>query len=359
MATTAPVEKDELRQFALAALSNRLHGSRSMPDLPHADVNLCNTHPAPGFAVPTSPPNVPEASETDQIGQPAGAVKTTELLRSTQSSKLSNSNSSLQSSPSAPASDEPAPPTVVPASEGGYYDYLDKVKSLCDEISPGLFDDLFQRHFSKGHGEVFLISKNSTKRILPSSDDPDGIWEYLEIDSFLGYGYISSFEQIAVKQATPKLSILGSLFTSATQEDPHILIVEAIDRTGIQMFGTAFDIDPSFIAQHIGADESRWGQSEMQILSRRFKQFVNPRNRVPCRPEVNIDIMTQDWPWCNMDLGLRTSITQDQARMMDLWPGVGTDRLDQIFWHPRVSCYQASQSVCKTCLVVRCSLTDY
>jgi hypothetical protein len=315
MACTASVEMDERRQFAPAALSNRLHESRSMPDLSCADVNLRNTHPAPGIVVPTSAPNVPASTnsvETDRVSQPARAVKTNELLGSTQSPKLSTSDGSLQSSPSAPALEESAPPAIVPASECGYYDYLDKVKSLCDEISPGLFDDLFGRHFPKGHGEVFLINKESTKRILPSSDDPDGILEHLEIDSFLSYGYISSSEQIAVKRATPELSILRSLLISATQEDPHFLIVEAIDRMGIQMLGTAFDIDPCFVAQHLGTDELRWGvsnQSEMQILSHQFKNFVNHRNRVPSHFEDNVDLIPQDWPWYNMDLGLRTSIT--------------------------------------------------
>jgi hypothetical protein len=108
------------------AANSPQHESRSMPDLSCADVNLRNTHPAPGIAVPTSPPNVPaftNSVEIDQVGQPVRAVKTNELLGSKQSPKLSTSDGSLQSSPSAPALDESAPPTVVPASECGYYDF--------------------------------------------------------------------------------------------------------------------------------------------------------------------------------------------------------------------------------------------
>jgi hypothetical protein len=143
MASPTPVAMDEFGQAAPSSGStsaNGLRGSRSMPDLSRADVNLRNTHPAPGIGVPTFPPHVSastEAVESDQASQAAIAAKMHECPRSTQSPKLSNFDGKLQSTPPAPVSAELAPPSVT-ASEGDHYDYLEKVKELCNEIGPGI-----------------------------------------------------------------------------------------------------------------------------------------------------------------------------------------------------------------------------
>jgi hypothetical protein len=159
-----------------------------MPDLSFANPNLRNAHSAPGIAVPTSSRNVlasTEAVDSDQVNKPAKAVKTDELPACTQPSELSIFDGKLQSTPLAPNLAGSALPPVAPVLGITGYNYLEKVKELCDEIKPDLFDEYFEKHFQEDHGEAFLISKEKTRRILPGSDDPDGKWEYLESDFFL------------------------------------------------------------------------------------------------------------------------------------------------------------------------------
>jgi hypothetical protein len=327
-----------------------------MPDLSFADSNLRNTHPAPGIAVPTSPRNVlasTEAVETDQVDKPAKAVRTDELPACTQPSELSIFDGKLQSTPLAPNLAGSALPPVGPVPGITGYNYLEKVKELCDEIKPDLFDECFEKHFQQGHGEAFLISKEKTRRILPGSDDPDGKWEYLESDFFLNWGFTSSSQPL-IEKPTLRPSKLTSLLTSATQEYPHILIVEAIDRSDIQFLGTAFDIDPYFIAQHLGTNQLRvreQHQREMANLSCSFQSFLKRREGVTSCARSDFDIALEALPWHNMHgVGFRL-YTTDRADMPDLWPRAGTGRLnmeiDMAFLEPRASCYQFSQYSCK------------
>jgi hypothetical protein len=227
------------------------------------------------------------------------------------------------------------------------------VKEICDGISPDLYDDLFEKHFREGHGEVFLISKEVTRSILPRSDHSYGRWEYLESDSFLKRGYISRSEQV-VKRSTPELSILRSLLASATQENPHVLIVEDIDRTGVQILGMLFDIDPHFIAQHLGEEQSRHNishESPLGVLSDKFKNLLEERNEVPSHAEADVDMASNPSPSYTMFGRLFRSITIDQAKALALWPGSGTGRMNSMFKHvvlrPRASCYQVSPYGCK------------
>jgi hypothetical protein len=353
------VETDEIRHPASsskATSTNRLYGSRSMPDLSCAIVDLRTTHSAPETVLPISPPPVPastEAVEIDQVGQLATAAKTNKLPGCTQSSELPNSDGKLKSTPSAPNLAGSALPPVAPAPEVTGYDYLEKVKELCDEIEPDLFDEYFEKHFQEGHGEAFLISKEMTRRILPRSDNLYGRWEYLESDFFLKWGFTSSSEQI-VEKTTLRPSKLTSLLTSATQEYPHILIVEAIDRSGIQFLGATFDIDPYFIAQHLGKSHLRvtgQHQREMVNLSCSFQSFVKRREGVTSYARNDLDSPLQTFPWYNMNLLGFRRYTTDRADMPDLWPRAGTGRLnleiDMAFLEPHASCYQFSQYSCK------------
>jgi hypothetical protein len=358
MASPTPVAIDAIGQIAPSSgdmSTNGLHGSRSMPDLSRADVNLRNTQPAPGIAVSTSPPNVSastEAVESDQASQAAIAAKMNECPRSTQSPKLSTSDGKLQSTPLAPVSAESAPPSVT-APEGDHHDYLEKVKELCDRISPGLYDELFEKHFQEGHGEVLLINKEKPRRILPRSGDPDGRWKNLESGFFLRHGFPDLIPGFG-NGTTTNYSILKNLVTSATEENPHVLIVEGIDRTGVRILGTAFNIDPCFVARHLGTMESRIRvarESEMKILSHQFKNFVNCRNRVPSHAKGDLANTPEILPGYMMDGSLWLS-TDDGAQIPGQWPGAGTDRLHLSYGvtvaRPRVSCQQVSLYGCKT-----------
>jgi hypothetical protein len=362
MASPTPVEKDEFRQFAPVVLSSRLHGSRSMPDLSCAEVNLHNTHPASAIAVQTSPPNVPaspEAVKINQVGQPATAAKTTELHESTQPLSLFNNDSDLRCTVSAPDLAGSASVPVLPAAERLVfpldYDYLEKVKSLCDSIGPELYHDLFESHFQEAHGEIFLISKQLTGCILSTSDNSNDKWEHLDNYVFSTYWFLFPYRfPRGEKQATPRLDVLRNLVTSATQEDPHVLIIESIDLIGVQLLGRLFDIDPSFIAQHLGARSrlETWHESELGILSHHFKNFVNHRDRIPGHGEESIKSTPQAPPWYSMEDYLFENFMEDNP-----WPGAGSDRLDRrhgkLALRPRVSYYQVSRYSCKTYSILR------
>jgi hypothetical protein len=365
MGSTGDVEMAELRQPTLhtgARTTRRLHRSRSLPEVLHFDRNLQSTHVAHEAQAPTLPSNVPastEAVEIDQDGQLTTAAKTTELHGYTQLPVLSNSNSDPQNTPPTPSPADLGPPTVVSVSEGTDYDYLEQVKEICDGIKPDLYD-LFEKHFQEGHGEVFLISKEHRKRILPpSSDGQNGLWVNLKSQFFLRYGIPDSLPEPEPfphfgNGATIDFSILRNLVTSATEEDPHVLIVEGSDRTGVQILGMLFNIDPRFVAQHLGTFETRnnmFRQNAWGVLSDKFKSFMKERNEMPGHAEGNVDMASKPSPSYTMDGRLYTSIRTDRAEALDIWPGSVTGRIDgkskSVILCPRASCYQVSPYGCK------------
>jgi hypothetical protein len=356
MGSTGDVEMAGLRQPTLhtgARTTSRLRRSRSLPEDLHLDRNLQSTHVAHEAQAPTLPSNVPastEAVEVDQVDQLATAAKTTELHGSTQSLILSNPNSDLENILFAPTWAESGPPTVVPASEDTDYDYLEKVKEICEGISPDLYDDLLEKHFQEGHGEVFLISNEETRLILRKSNHYGSEWENLESEFFLKHGIMPNVEQI-VKRSTPELSILRNLVISATQDNPHVLIVEGIDRNGAQMLGRAFDINPRFYVQHLGTWQSRLDiphQRALEVLSQKFESFVKQRNEVPSHAEGDVPKPSLSYA---MNGNLDTFITTDGAEALDPWPGSGTGGIDwgfeSVLLYPRATCYQVSPYSCK------------
>jgi hypothetical protein len=367
MAPLVDIEMDEVQQPTLhpgAENTNKLRGSRSLPDLLHADSNLQSSSSAHGPLQSTTSHAVPVSTAVvspDGISQPAPVVTTNELHGSPSSLELPLFDNSLRTSPSAP--DWECYPIATSASVPDY-DYLDKVKSLCDEIEPNLYDNLFEKHFQEGHGKVLLISKEVTECILPSSDVSYGSkWENLTIDRFLKTGSLYS------SIPGPAFSTLRNLVTSATQENPHLLIIEAIDRTGIQILGTTFNLDPCFVAKHLGPGyfESWPGHSHrekmerMDSLKHKYRGFVKHRIGVPSTTEGDAKVSPQVPPWYTMYGRLHNPAYTDQAEIWE-WAGAGTERvcLDEgtSTLVPRVSCIQVSLYGCKTCLLLYLLLAD-
>jgi hypothetical protein len=154
------------------------------------------------------------------------------------------------------------------------------------------------------------------------------------------------------KGAIPDFRHLTNLVISASQGNPHVLIVENVDLTGVQVLGTTFDINPRFVAQHLETwqphDISH--QRALEVLSQKFESFKQ-RNEVPSHAEGDVAMATNPFSSYIMDGSLYAPITTDRAEALDLWPGSGTGRIDVTFGspvlRPHASCYRVSPYSCK------------
>ncbi|KAM0721427.1 hypothetical protein Q7P37_002351 [Cladosporium fusiforme] len=116
----------------------------------------------------------------------------------------------------------PVPKNFSPA-----YDYLGTVKLLADEIRPGLYESLFADDiFEQERPWGVEIWDSGSMRVSPTMRSP------------ITYKSIGRYRQFLKKPPNQ-------------QREPHVVIVQAVDKAAIQAFGMALDIDPRFFALHL------------------------------------------------------------------------------------------------------------
>lgn len=136
---------------------------------------------------------------------------------------------------------------------GPAHDYLGKVKSLANQIDPGLYESLFKRINKGERGRVLVAGTHLTYR--PHEHN----WHYLDI-----------------------ASVQEELLADSDNKDPCILIVEAIDETTIQALGMLLNINPCFFARHLGSHSVYVGAPSDNIttLSDHYVHYLESSGRI-------------------------------------------------------------------------------
>lgn len=131
-----------------------------------------------------------------------------------------------------------------------------------------------------------------------------------------------------------------------SQEDPVVLIVEGINREGVQMLGTDLNIDPRFFAEHLGPLNSHdFYDGKVPDLSSVSLGFGKQQHQDVIRPGGKL-------------IGIHHSSTLP-SKLPECWPRAGTDRVQNFgptgSLMPRISFCQVSQHGCRlVCPKVGC-----
>jgi hypothetical protein len=147
------------------------------------------------------------------------------------------------------------------------YDYLGKVKELADEIGPDLYEEQFGQRFTHGRTRIGLYTPG-----------------YLGVDM--------KFEDV-LENIPNLIWTLQTNFYSASITGPTtVLIVQAINKAGVQAIGTAFNVDPCFFARHLWskekAEEYDWTVERNELIetmarrgTKQIHSFARQKPRYP------------------------------------------------------------------------------
>jgi hypothetical protein len=113
----------------------------------------------------------------------------------------------------------------VPEGFGRAYGYLGKVKELADKIRPDLYETYFEQRFAQGSSRFAFCGASN------------------------GYGYHAAWD-VASPDIYEHVGILRDNFHSTREQGHTALLVEAINKAGVQAIGMALDMTPCFFAYH-------------------------------------------------------------------------------------------------------------
>lgn len=140
------------------------------------------------------------------------------------------------------------------------------MQSLADGINPGLYNTLFDQHFRHGCGKVELIGNGPSQTLVKPNIPVYWDWQYPELRG--GWNY-------------DNIALVRTRMKTAQEQDPCVLIVEAIDEFGIQALGIAFDVDPQFFARHFWNDQKVQDEmtaTRMEGLGADFAAYLTSRD---------------------------------------------------------------------------------
>jgi hypothetical protein len=218
----------------------------------------------------------------------------------------------------------------VPANFDRAYDYLGKVKPLAEDIEPGFFDTLFEQHFPSGWGSVRCFTSMG-----PSVYGISGkVW--------------CSHEVVQLRD----------IATNADEQNPCVLVVESIGKSGVQALGMAFDVDLCFFARHIN-DLNDPFHEYMRTLKESFVRFVQLRNQSGIRDNHPLEIPTHITATTVLRGSFLSYVPEQDWIREAIWAPIR--RRDLIsagrFSRPRISCCQVSQHSCKDLLALMFTLS--
>lgn len=223
----------------------------------------------------------------DEVRRPASFSGTAPTKKSTPSRSrslpdLSRTGSVILNKTHAASSNDPAERndvrTAAQRGRDADYDYLGKVKSLCDGIGSSLYDELFERHFTEGRGHALFIHNHAAETVL----FPKQEWSTIN-ENLLKYRMSDAGDTTHSGYAKP--NPVRFILDRGQQEDPCILIVEDIDKEGIKMLGGDLGIDPCFFAQHLGQKHLVHSRGRvMTKLRSGFLSFLESRDQGSVSP---------------------------------------------------------------------------
>lgn len=226
---------------------------------------------------------------------------------------------------------------LVPDRFGPAYDYLGKVKELADEIGPDVWDKCFEQHFVEGPMAFCIFSGKAC-------------WDFSSGDH--------------TQEILQQTRIMRQQFPDTAQNNRIVIVVEAINKTGIQALGMALDVNPCFFAKHLGAinmeDEMarihhgyRALDTRWEELGRKFESYVDSRRKSQHHMQ-NYDYhrvsSILDDETLHPYLKSKMQISDVKNRQKS-WVFAGTGRVapdDGLagFW-PRISCMRGFKNSCK------------
>lgn len=232
----------------------------------------------------------------------------------------------------------PIPERFSPEESKSAYDYLGVVKSLADEIAPGLYDSLFEQHFQQGHRSVDLFTT--------------GLWRPHLLESWEEGNF-------HILQRLRQYWIINT-----REQSPCVLVVEAIDKAGVQALGMALNIDPCFFASHLQEssplDAEIPNNKKVRSLSASFAKYVTSRDEKNTFNDhiwrtgnddnrfSAMDAVYLGWiKYCNLDDGYAWPLA-GTYRIRDL---VDKDTGSRCRLSACVSCCRVSQNGCKDLIV--------
>jgi hypothetical protein len=207
------------------------------------------------------------------------------------------------------------------------YDYLGKVKSLCSGIDPQLFDNFFVKHFRPNQCKAHIFND--------ANMGYDGVWEAVRDPTEHTWMFRSKFE-------------LATLF-----QLPYILIVEDINEHAAQELGSLLDLDPCFLAQHLGTAETMaCPPLELRNLRRKFFSPATIEDRHSAHVIGSIDYDADYEQKLRWHKGSTSTMdaADDVSNIVSEWPFAGTNRIDKrstsVTLNPRISCCQVGTYGC-------------
>lgn len=233
---------------------------------------------------------------------------------------------------SQPTAQENSSARAEPATgSAGDFHYLDTIRLLANRIDPGLYKTYFEDHWQDDSGSQVLMITSALVQPVNSGDLEPG-------------SYVSS-------------KLLGHL--DEASQSPCLLLVSGIGPQWTQYLGNAVNLDPKFVARHIGSLLTCYNaSSELDILSSDFSTLLRRKEKkdTPCvKPtrtlnsyhlvgELQQTFSERDGKICFRqegfpDAGLR-------------WDNAGTDRICQrpggVTLQPRLSLCQVAAQGCKS-----------
>jgi hypothetical protein len=143
----------------------------------------------------------------------------------------------------------------VPANFGPAYGYLGEVKELADKIAPDLYEKYFEQRFPKGRIRIGLYDHSGAETIMHFGTTAKGLFRHVR-------GMQKNFDDSSKKGQTA-------------------LLVEAINKAGVQAIGMAFNVNPCFFAAHLlPKDHSLKWTAELTELGKIFESDVLSRTKV-------------------------------------------------------------------------------
>jgi hypothetical protein len=220
-----------------------------------------STQTTPPLATAPSPGTTP-AKKPDVASQ----SPTPSLLHPERQTDEGSETSADETAAPAGTGVEPSPKEIpllgtVPDDLGPACDYLGKVKELADEIEPGLYDKYFEEHFTEQDHTFTGFYKH----------DQDSETEHL-----------FSCDGLPSPPIFSDIETLQENFFNPSNQEPSVLVVEAINKAGIQAIGMALNVNPCFFAIHLGSKYGKFCVSDqLERLTDMFDDFVMSRSQDP------------------------------------------------------------------------------
>ena len=210
------------------------------------------------------------------------------------------------------------------------YDYPGKVRSLCSDIDPKLFNKFFLEHFRPKVCKAYILNTFDIGF--------EGMWK-------------------AVRDPTEHTWELRAAFERATHtQQPYILIVEDINEHAAQDLGSLLDLDPCFLAQHLGTAETMARPPvELRNLRRNFFSPATIKDRRSAHVIGFIKYLAVNQQTIHRIRGMRSTVdaadaADDVSKIVSDRPVAGSDRIENhstsVPLNPRISCCQVGTQGC-------------